>query len=45
MEKDLMANYGFRQVPFALLQRLGTIARKKAPDFLQKQCAAINATC
>lgn len=45
MEKDLMASYGFRQVPFALLQRLGTIARKKAPDFLQKQSAAINATC
>jgi DNA polymerase-3 subunit epsilon len=45
MEQDLIANYGFRQVSFALLQQLGKVARKKASGFLEKQCAALNASC
>ena len=45
MEDDLIANYGFRQVSFELLQKLGKVTRQKVAGFLEKQCTAVNATC
>ena len=45
MEEDLKAGYGFRQVPFELLQKLAKVAKKKVPAFLEKACETVNASC
>ena len=45
MAEDLKTAYGFRQVPFALLQKLGKVAKKKVPAFLEKACETVNASC
>ena len=37
MIDDLREDYGFRQVPFELLQKLAKVAKKKVPQFLEKQ--------
>ncbi len=44
MVEDLKIHYGFRQVPFALLQRLGKVAKRKAAHFLEKECEVLNAS-
>lgn len=41
MAEDLQADYGLRQVSFALLQKLGKVARRKVPAFLEKHCDSI----
>ena len=45
MAVDLQTDYGYRQVPFELLQKLGKVAKPKVAGFLTKQCEIINATC
>jgi hypothetical protein len=37
MEQELCDQYGFTEVPFALLHRLGHVTRNKASRFLQQQ--------
>lgn len=37
MTDDLRENYGFRQVPFGLLQKLAKISKKQVTPFLEKQ--------
>jgi DNA polymerase III subunit epsilon len=37
MLEDLRDAYGFRQVPFGLLQKLSKVTKKQVPQFLEKQ--------
>lgn len=42
MQEDLKELYGFEQVPFELLQKLGETAKKQVPNFLEKQVESLN---
>lgn len=44
MLEDMQEAYGFRQMPFELLQKLGKVAKKQVPDFLAKQSQVVNAS-
>ena len=41
MVEDLRQRYGFEQVPFELLQRLGKVAKRKVAGFLEKESGVV----
>lgn len=42
MGEDLKKNFGFQQISFGLLQRLGRVAKKQVPRFLEKEREALD---